>query len=51
MMRAGDGLRLLLARLPSGSTLADARRLREKILQEGRRPCGVLDRELGIVRG
>jgi len=51
LMRAGTGLRLLQARLPPGSTLADARRARERILQLGRRPCTFLDRELGIDRG
>jgi len=50
MMRAQDGLRLLLTQLPPGSTLADARRVRERIAQEGRRPCRMLERALGIDR-
>ncbi|MEW6273389.1 MAG: hypothetical protein AB1689_29265 [Thermodesulfobacteriota bacterium] len=50
LMREGLGLRLLLAHLPPGSTAADARLLRERILQQGRRPSRLLDRALGIER-
>lgn len=50
-MRAGTGLRWLLALLPEGATLADARRLRSRIKQQRRRPVGFLDEELGIRRG
>lgn len=50
MLREQLGLRLLLAQMPAGSTLADARRLREKIKQTGRRPCSFLDEMLGIER-
>ncbi len=50
LMRAGDGLRWLLALLPEGVTLADARRLRERVKQQRRRPVRLLDEELGIRR-
>lgn len=50
LMRDGLGLRLLLARLPPGATLDDARRLRERILQRGRQPSRLLDEALGIER-
>jgi len=50
MLREGLGLKLLQAQMPPGATLADARRLRAKILQIGRRPCRFLDRELGVQR-
>jgi len=50
MLRAGDGLRLLLAQLPPGATLDDARTLRERLLQAGRQPSALLDRALGIRR-
>jgi hypothetical protein len=50
MMREGLGLRLLLAKMPPGSTLEDARRLRERIKQSGRRPSGVLDAAAGVER-
>lgn len=42
MMRDALGLRLLLAKLPAGATLDDARRLREKLLQRGRQRSRVL---------
>jgi hypothetical protein len=42
MMRDALGLRLLLAKLPPGASLEDARRLRERILQRGRQPSRVL---------
>lgn len=45
LMAAGDGLRLLLARLPAGATLADARRLREQIMRVGREPSRCLERD------
>ncbi len=41
-MRDGLGLRLLLAKLPAGASLDDARRLRKQIKQRGRRPSRVL---------
>ena len=50
MMREGIGLRLLLAKLPPGATLDDARRLRERLLQRGRKPSRVLDAACGIER-
>jgi len=50
LMADGLALRLLLARLPHGATLDDARRLRERILQRGRRPSRLLDEALGIER-
>lgn len=50
MQRAAHGLRMLLAQLPPGATLDDARRLREKLRQHGRRPSALLDDALGIVR-
>jgi hypothetical protein len=50
MLRSKDGLRHLLALMPAGSTLEDARRLREKTMQKQRRPCSFLDRDLGIER-
>ncbi|MBY0276860.1 hypothetical protein K2Z84_16095 [Candidatus Binatia bacterium] len=42
MMHDALGLRLLLAKMPAGASLDDARRLRERILQRGRRPSRVL---------
>jgi hypothetical protein len=51
LMREGLGLRLLLARLPAGATLDDARRLRARLLQQDRRPSPLLDGALGIRRG
>jgi hypothetical protein len=50
MMREGLGLRLLQGKLPSGSTLEDARRMRECILQRGRQPSRLLDKALGLER-
>ena len=50
MLREQLGLKLLLARMPPGSTMTDARRLREKIKQTGRQPCRFLDEMLGIKR-
>jgi hypothetical protein len=47
MMRDGLGLRLLLAKMPAGATLDDARLLRKQILQRGRRPSRVLDATRG----
>lgn len=47
MMQDGLGLRLLLGRLPAGASLDDARRLRKRILQRGRRPSRVLDPAAG----
>ena len=47
MMRDALGLRLLLAKLPAGASLDDARRLRKRILQRGRRPSRVLDAAYG----
>lgn len=49
-MRDALGLRLLLAKMPAGATLDDARRLRERILQRGRRPSRVLGGAGGIER-
>lgn len=49
-MREGLGLRLLLNQLPPGSTLDDARRIRERILQRGRKPSRVLDEAIGLDR-
>ena len=50
LMEDGTGLQLLLARLPEGATLEDARRMHERILQCGRRRSRVLDEALGIER-
>lgn len=50
MIRRGEGLELLLDNLPAGATLADARRFRERVKQQGRRPCSFLDRTLGVRR-
>jgi hypothetical protein len=50
MQRAGHGLRLLLAQLPPGATLDDARRLREHLKQRGRKPSGLLDAATGVTR-
>jgi hypothetical protein len=50
LMEGGLGLRLLLPHLPPGATLADARTLREHILQRGRQPSRLLDEGLGIER-
>lgn len=50
MLRSNDGLKQLLALMPPGSTLQDARRLREKTMQQQRTPCSFLDRDLGIDR-
>jgi hypothetical protein len=50
MMLDALGLRLLLAKLPAGATLDDARRLRERILQRGRQPSRVLGHDDGIER-
>ena len=50
MLREQMGLKLLLAHMPPGSTLADARRLRRKIKQIGRQPSRLLDEMLGIKR-
>lgn len=47
LMRDGLGLRLLLGKLPPGATLDEARRLRERIRQRGRRPSRVLDAAYG----
>ena len=46
-MQDGLGLRLLLGKLPDGATLDDARALRRRILQRGRRPSRVLAPEAG----
>ena len=50
MLRRQDGLKLLLAQMPPGSTLRDAYRLHKKLHQLRRRPCSFLDEEYGIVR-
>jgi hypothetical protein len=50
MLREQMGLKLLLARMPTGSTMTEARRLREKIMQIGRQPSRLLDEMLGIQR-
>ena len=50
MLRSKQGLHDLLALMPPGSTLEDARRLREKTMQKQRQPCSFLDRDLGITR-
>ncbi|MHB1846276.1 MAG: hypothetical protein ACYCWW_15745 [Deltaproteobacteria bacterium] len=51
MLRSKEGLLRLLAQLPPGSTLEDARRLHEKVKQQSRTPCSFLDGPLGIRRG
>jgi hypothetical protein len=50
LQREAEGLKMLLRQLPSGSTLDDARRLRERIMQMGRTPCSFLDSDLGVAR-
>lgn len=50
MLRSLHGLQLMLAGMPPGSTLADARLLHRKLKQAARKPCSFLDRELGIRR-
>jgi hypothetical protein len=50
MARSGQGLELLLASMPEGSTLEDARRFHRRVAQQSRRPCSFLDAELGIER-
>ena len=50
MMRDALGLRLLLAKMPAGASLDDARRMRERILQRGRRASRVLDAACGTGR-
>ena len=50
MLRSQHGLRLLLAGMPPGSTLEDARFLNRKLKQSSRTPCSFLDQELGIRR-
>lgn len=50
MMREGLGLRLLLGKLPDGATLDDARALRRRILQSGRRPSRALAPGVGAER-
>jgi hypothetical protein len=50
MLRSLHGLRLLLAGMPEGSTLEDARLLHRKLKQAARTPCSFLDAELGIHR-
>lgn len=50
MLRSAHGLKLMLAGMPPGSTLEDARLLHRKVKQASRRPCSFLDRDLGIRR-
>jgi len=50
MMRDGLGLRMLLAKMPHGASLDDARRLRKRILQRGRRPSRILEAAYGADR-
>lgn len=50
LLRSLHGLRLLLAGMPPGSTLDDARLLHRRLKQSARRPCSFLDDELGIQR-
>lgn len=50
MLRAKEGLRMLLPHLPAGASMDDARRLYERLNQVDRRPCSFLDRDLGIRR-
>ena len=42
LLRSGEGLRLLLPQLPPGSTLRDAARFRERLLQSQRRPSACM---------
>jgi len=48
MLRAQRGLELVLAGLPAGATLGDARDLHRRLKQVGRAPCTFLDDELAI---
>ena len=50
MLRSLHGLQLLLAGMPKGSTMEEARLLHRKLKQAARRPCSFLDEELGIRR-
>lgn len=50
LQQGGLGLRLLLTFLPAGASLADARRLHQRLRQQSRRPCRILDEALGISR-
>ena len=50
LFRSKRGLELLLASLPPGSTLEDAKKFHRKVTQLSRRPCSFLDAELGIER-
>jgi hypothetical protein len=50
MFASRQGLELLLASLPAGSTREDALRFHRKVAQLSRRPCSFLDAELGIER-
>jgi len=47
LQRSGEGLELLRASMKPGATLAEARRLRERIMQAGRTPCSFLDETAG----
>jgi hypothetical protein len=48
MLRAEDGLKLLLPALGPGANLADARLFRERLIQSQRTPSGCMRRLLGM---
>jgi hypothetical protein len=50
MQQDGLALRLLLPYLPTGASLDDAYRLYQRLGQESRTPCTILDGPLGIRR-
>jgi hypothetical protein len=50
LQREGSGLRFMLPYLPEGATLEDARCLYQRLQQESRTPCTILDGPLGIRR-
>ncbi len=50
LQRDGSGLRFLLAFLPEGASLEEARALHQRLRQESRTPCRLLDGPLGIRR-
>jgi len=48
MLRAGDGLTLLLPALGPGATVEEARLFRERLLQSQRTPSACMRRLLGM---
>lgn len=50
LQRDGSGLRFLMAFLPQGASLEEARALYHRLRQESRTPSRLLDEPLGIRR-